>query len=99
MINVIVILLEDIGKKDFDNDVLFETVKNLHEKGKIEGAPVLSYKFSNYELFSAFTTGMEAVGKAEDYAYVWEDNMSPRYEEQHENYSRFEVILKHYMNN
>ena len=98
MINCIVIRNEEIGKKDYDINVLYAAVQALVDSGEIQYAPLVGkYSFSTDAQFTAFTSGMEATGASSEYAYVWEDTLSPKYEEQHENYSRFESLLKDYL--
>ena len=98
MINCIVILYEYVGKKDHDMNVLYEYIENLKKDGSLEYAAIMKYSFENIKLFDAFTSGMEAVGFADDYAYTWEDTKSPKYKEQHKNYSRFRTLLSDYLN-
>ena len=98
MINCIVILHEYVGKKDHDMNVLYEYIQNLKKDGRLEYASLMKYSYENDEQFDAFTQGMEAVGTSDDYAYVWEDTNSPKYEQQHKNYRRFEELLEDYIN-
>lgn len=99
MINCIVIRNEGIGTKDFDHNVLYDAIRDLISTGEIEYASLIAqYSFPTDVHFAAFTSGMEAVGVSDEYAYVWEDTQSSKYEEQHEDYSRFEKLLKDYLN-
>ena len=99
MINVILIRCEDIGTKDHDPDILLSAVKKIIASGEIDYVSLTArYIFDNKELFEAFTTGLDAVGDPADYAYVWEDTLSPKYEEQHGIYSKFKEVLQDYLN-
>lgn len=98
MINVILIRNEGIGTKDHDSGVLLEAVRELVASGEIEHAPLVGkYSFPSDEHFIAFTTGLEAAGTLSEFAYVWEDTQSTRYDEQHDTYSKFEKALKDYL--
>lgn len=97
MINCIVIVMDGIGDFDHDSRILTKKVEDLEREGKLADVPVLRYSYSNDQLFQAFTEGMEAVREPGGYAYVWEDTLSPNYEEQHELYSKIESIVKKYL--
>lgn len=99
MINVILIRCEDIGTKDHDPDILLGAIKELIASGEIDYASLIArYSFATSDLFDAFTSGLDAVGDPADYAYVWEDTLSPKYEEQHKIYSEFKEVLEDYLN-
>lgn len=97
MINCIIIVMDGIGDFDHDSRILTEKIEDLEHEGILSDVPVLKYSYSDDRLFQAFTEGMEAVREPRGYAYVWEDTQSPRYEEQHELYSKIETIVKKYL--
>jgi len=99
MINVILLRGENIGTKDYDPDVLLSAIKDLIASGEIEYVSLIArYSFDTDDLCNAFTAGLDAVGDPAEYAYVWEDTLSPKYEEQHKIYSKFEEVLQDYLN-
>lgn len=98
MYNLIFIRHQSIGTKDHDPQVLLDAVRELVTSGEIRNVPLVAkYSFMNDGQLNAFTAGLEAAGDLSDFAYVSEDTNSPKFDEQHEVYTKFEELLRDYL--
>lgn len=98
-INILVIVLENIGRHDYSHEALINQLRKLNndEQEPLFYASFLEYHFSTREELEAFTNGMSAVQGSDEYAYIWEDEHSPEYEAQHKDYEAVKEIIEDYL--
>ena len=94
MITCLIFVLDGIGRHNATSESLYDHLSKIQAARGLGDFPILEYKYSNDRLFQAFTEGMEAVQSADNYAYVWMDDQSPKYDEQQPVFEKFHKLVK-----